>query len=195
MGAVFAYVNLNQSSQLIAEEQINSLGNWSAATTYGFPDVVFYSDSLWIALAANQNSAPPDTQEVSQTGNWSALTIVDGQYDPRSPEVIFVIGSLTPFPQIGDSGTLVVDFFNEAVQRWTIEGDTHVSASNITEGAEVSAILIGDGQTRTLTYDGFTWFDSTPPGTTTPYKATIIDLLATGTTTASVYATPRLQVS
>ena len=69
MGAVFAYVNLSQSSQLIAEEQINNLGNWSAAVTYDFPNVVFYSDSYWIALISNQNTAPPTIQEVVQTGD------------------------------------------------------------------------------------------------------------------------------
>jgi hypothetical protein len=82
MGAVFAYVNLSQSSQLIAEEQINNLGNWSAAVTYDFPDVIFYSDSYWIALISNQNTAPPTIQEVVQTGDWSALTVVDGTWPP-----------------------------------------------------------------------------------------------------------------
>jgi len=195
MGAIFAYVNLSQSSQMITEEQINDCGNWSAPATYTFPDVIFYSDSFWIALVTNQNSAPPVTQEVSQVGDWSALTIVDGQYNPQTPEVVISVGSLTPVPQVGSSGTLAIDFYGYAMQRWLIVGDVHVTASNIAEGAKVNAVLVSDGQTHTLTYDGFTWFEHSPPLATTPYKAVWIDMTVTGTTAASIYAIPNEQVS
>jgi hypothetical protein len=117
------------------------------------------SNVAWAAyqLAQSGTTIPNFSAGGTMTGN---LTV---------PNLIVGIGTVPVSNAI--SGTLYYDMTGAAYQITTASSAFHVSAKNLTNGAEICAVIVSDGTQRAITYNSvFSWF-----GTLIPYTSTTAD--------------------
>jgi hypothetical protein len=70
--ATYAYTNLSGNYVYVDLSELNSMGPWSALTSYAANDYVSYGNSLYVALGTVAGVAPTTTQL------WSTLALVYG---------------------------------------------------------------------------------------------------------------------
>ena len=73
MSLTYTFVDLSNLIKEIGETDLNYAGNWSSGSTYFFGDVVLYSDTRYLALAASTSSQPPVI--TINDSKWSALVL------------------------------------------------------------------------------------------------------------------------
>ena len=130
-----------------------------------------------VAVQAYTIATAGTTSSVQKTGSTMTgnLTV---------PHVFVGVGT-TP-TSVAVNGTISYDFTGASWQQTTVDKAVMVSGQNYTAGADIGVILISNGQTFAITYDGnYTFFGTQIPYTVATNGKRILVPLSSITTAAS----------
>lgn len=194
-----AFQSAGSASQLVFEAGTNYTNDRVAAEAAA--RVNGDNSIIAIAVAGTNAAALADAHAqaalaAAWAGTTASLPLTGGTLSGnlRAPQVFLGAGT-TPTSQ-AINGTIYYDFLGPAFQETTVDMNLVVSAKNYTPGAEISAVLVSNGNQRTLAYDAaFSWFGTQVPMTSAvANKKVLVALASTGTTPSNVLgaSTPQL---
>jgi hypothetical protein len=153
-------------------------------------------DNQILAIAVQGTNQAQEALVAAWAGTAASVPLAGGTMvgNLRVPQIFLNSGSIPASNAV--NGTIYYDFLGPAFQETTVDRNLQIGAKNYTPGAEISAVLISNGQQRVITYDAeFSWFGTQVPVTsTTANKKILVALASTGTVPSKVLgaSTPQL---